>query len=96
MSQQSIQFLSSETETYRKQQPACAWPRLSSDLFKEAIHFLPKERAALGSNWPQHRDVLVGFLSERVTGALPGHGPDCEAPVLQPLFSTNAFESFPV
>jgi len=43
MSQQSIRFLSSETETYGKQQPACAWPRLSSDLLKEAIHtFSPR------------------------------------------------------
>lgn len=49
MSQQSIQFLSRDTETYGKQQPACTRPRLSNDLFKEAIHtFSPRRREETG------------------------------------------------
>lgn len=88
MSQQSIQFLSSETETYGKQQPAWDRPGLSSDLFKEAIHtFSPRRGLPCPSDQPQHRDLLVGFSSE-----VPflGHSLGSEAPVFQLLFFTNA------
>lgn len=92
MSQQSIRFWSSETETYGKQQPARTWPRLSRDLFKEAIHTFSPRRGLLGKQLAQHRDVLVGFPSEQVTGVSPGRSLDGEASVLQPLFSNSAFE----
>lgn len=54
----------------------------------------PQGDGCFGKQLAQHRNVLVGFPSEQVTGALPGHSLDGEASVLQPLFSTSAFEIF--
>lgn len=66
MSQQSIRFLSSETETYGKQQPACSWPRLSSDLFKEAIHAFSLRRGLPGeASGPSTETCLWVFCLSR-------------------------------
>lgn len=91
MSQQSIWFLSSETATCRKQQPARDWPRLSSDLFKEAIHTFSPRR---GLPWevisPSTEMCLwvfhLRFLSWDTAWALkPQYFSLCSPPMLQDL-----------
>lgn len=66
MSQQGIQFVSSEAETYGKQQPACSWPRLSNDLFKEAIHtFSPRRGLPREATGPSTETCLWSFCLSR-------------------------------